>query len=133
MVAMPVSAGSNKRMVGGAVHPDLEPFMPTDDLKNFKISDQVKKAVDGPKRGGSAEAAEALSAGFPALEALVEQSSPDLSGLQERHAALTELSKTGSTKEKQAAKKAVVAYERALDVVDFLLDTKAGIAENALK
>ncbi|MCP4502342.1 MAG: hypothetical protein GY822_20495 [Deltaproteobacteria bacterium] len=105
----------------------------TDGLKTFKISDQVKKTVDGPKRGGPAAPEEVASAGFPTLEALVEQEAPDLSGLRSRQEALSELIKNGSTKEKQAAKKAVVAYERAIDVVDFLLATKAGMAENPVK
>jgi len=100
--------------------------MANDDLQNFKISDQVKKTVDRPRKTASAE--DQPSAGFPTLEALVEQETVDVAGLQERHAQLSEMSKSGSPKEKQAAKKATVAYERALDVVEFLVSTKETMA-----
>lgn len=96
-------------------------------MKSFKISDQQKPGVAKPtaKKGE----AEAPSAGFPTIEALVEQSAPDLSGLDARHAQLAELAKSGaSNKEKAGAKKAAVAYERAKDLVEHLLDTKARMA-----
>jgi hypothetical protein len=98
------------------------------DMKSFKIGDQQKPGVQKPGgKKADATAAPASSAGFPRIEGLVESAKPDLSGLEARTAQLAELAaKPGaSNKDKAAAKKAVVAYERAKDLVEYLLDTKA--------
>lgn len=98
----------------------------SDDLKSFKISGKVAQRIDrpAPKKGGKAEP---QSVGFPRIEALVEAESPDLSGLSERHRALSEKAKTGGVKEKGLAKKAAIAYERTLDLLEHLLETKAAL------
>ncbi len=101
-----------------------------DELKGFKISDQVRQRVDRPgeKKGkGGAGAAPAESVGFPRVEALVGSETPDLSGLSTRMTALQELAASGSNKEKAGAKKAAVAYERAGDLIEHLLETKAAL------
>ena len=103
--------------------------MAKDELKGFKISDQVQQRVDRPaagsKKGDKAGSAE--SVGFPRIEALVGSSEPDLSGLATRMTALQELASSGSNKEKAGAKKAAVAYERAADLLEHLLQTKAAM------
>lgn len=102
--------------------------MASDELKGFKISDQVRQRVDRPaaadKKGRPAEQE---SVGFPRIEALVGSEKPDLSGLSERMAKLQELAAAGSMKEKAGAKKAAVAYERAADLLEHLLETKAAM------
>jgi hypothetical protein len=97
-----------------------------DDLKSFKISDQVKQKVDRP-RGKSAQP-EASSVGFPRIEQLLEAEEPDLSGLGQRMDALDELSQSGSAREKAAAKKARAAYDRTVDVLEFLVSTKQAMS-----
>jgi hypothetical protein len=96
------------------------------DLKGFKIGDHVKAPVERPRPGMLQKAEkDAASAGFPHVEALVESSAPDVQGLRTRLAALRELAETGtSKKEKAAAQKAVVAYERVGDLLEFLFQTK---------
>lgn len=97
-------------------------------MKSFRIADQQKPGVSKPG-AKKQDAVEAPSAGFPRIEALVEQASPDLGGLDARHAQLSELATKGaSNKEKAAAKKAAVAYERTRDLVEHLLATKAQMA-----
>ncbi len=98
------------------------------DMKSFKIGDQQKPGVQKPgSKKAEAPAQAGGSAGFPRIEAIVESGTPDLSGLEARTTALAELAaKPGaSNKDKAAAKKAIVAYERAKDLVEYLLDTKA--------
>ena len=94
----------------------------TDDLKEFKISDQRKPGLKQPQK--QQDAAPPPSVGFPRIEALVEAEEPNIDGFGERHNALDELMQHGSAKEKGAAKKAKVAYERAQDVIEYLLETK---------
>jgi hypothetical protein len=96
-------------------------------MKSFKIGDQQKPGVAKPSAKKTEP--EAPSAGFPNIEALVEQAAPDLSGMDGRLAQLAELAKSaGSNKDKAAAKKAAVAYERTKDLVEHLFDTKARLA-----
>jgi hypothetical protein len=99
----------------------------SDDLKSFKISDQVRQPVERPRPGqkkGAEEPAPA-SAGFPRIEALVESDAPDLTGLEARQAALEEKAKgKGPQKEKAAAKKAAQAYGRTRELIGYLLETK---------
>ena len=102
--------------------------MTKSDLKGFKISDQVKQPVDRA-RGKKADAAATTpppSVGFPRIEAVVE--SGELGGFASRLDALKELAKSGSNKEKLAAKKAAGAYERAQLLLNYLLETKARLA-----
>lgn len=105
--------------------------MSNDDLKSFKISDQVKKPVDRPRSPNSAESEPApSSAGFPRIEALVETEDPtQMQSLQQNHERLEEMAKSGaSNKEKAAAKKAAAAYAKARGLVGYLLETKAKLA-----
>lgn len=101
--------------------------MATDDLKSFKIGDKVKKPVEPPKAGAKAEPAPAPgSVGFPRIEAVVEQDQPDLSGLQARRAELEAMAGAAkANKDKAAAKKAALAYQRAEELIGYLLETKA--------
>ncbi len=98
----------------------------SDDLKAFKISDQVKKQVDRPKGAPPAEAeAPQASAGFPRIEALVESDVPDVEGLAERQGLLEEMAKgKASNKDKASAKKAAAAYAKARALISYLLETK---------
>jgi hypothetical protein len=101
--------------------------MTKSDLKGFKISDQVKQPVDRARPKKEEAAAPPPSVGFPRIEALVE--SGDLGGLAGRLEALRELAKSGSNKDKLAAKKAAGAYERAQALLSYLLETKARLAQ----
>jgi hypothetical protein len=100
--------------------------MTKEELKGFKISDQVKAPVD-KARAKKADQGPPPSVGFPAIEAVVE--SGDLGGLDDRLKALKELSKVGGNKEKLAAKKAAAAYEKAGALLRYLLETKARLAQ----
>ncbi len=97
------------------------------DLKSFKIADQTKQPVERARnKGAKDEAPPPPSVGFPRIEALVE--SGDLGGLELRLATLQEMSRSGSNKDKLAARKAAGAYERAQALLGYLLDTKARLA-----
>ena len=101
--------------------------MTKQDLKSFKISEQTKQPVDRARnKNAKEEAAPPPSVGFPRIEALVETG--DLGGLDQRLAVLQEMSRSGSNKDKLAAKKAAAAYERAQALLGYLLDTKARLA-----
>jgi hypothetical protein len=101
--------------------------MTKEDLKGFKISDQVKAPVEKPRAKKASEAGPPPSVGFPRIEAVVE--SGDLGGLDGRMQQLKEMQKVGGNKEKLAAKKAVAAYERAHALLRYLLDTKARLQQ----
>ena len=100
--------------------------MTKEDLKSFKIQGQA-----GVKQPTKKEAPPAPppSVGFPHIEAVVE--APDLAEFESRLAQLQELAKSGSNKEKLAAKKAAAAYEKARALLQYMLDTKARLAAPA--
>ena len=103
--------------------------MTDEKLESFKASDLQRPGV---KRGAAARATserQAASAGFPNIEAILEAEELDLSGLDARLEALRELAQKGSAKEKGAARKAIAAYERTRDLLEFLWQTKQTIAE----
>ena len=100
--------------------------MTKEDLKSFKISDQAKAPVERAK--GKTEEPAPSSVGFPHIEALVESAAPDLGGLESRLAQLNEMAKSGSNKDKLAAKKAAAAYEKAKALALYLLETKARLS-----
>ena len=100
----------------------------SNDLKDFKISDQVRQRVDRPAGGSGTGSAETASVGFPHIEGLLESDEPDFSGFSERMSALQELAASGSNKEKAGAKKAAIAYERVTDLLEHLLATKESMA-----
>lgn len=99
----------------------------SDDLKSFKISDQVPNRVTRPT-SGQGDAVESASVGFPRIEALLESDEPDFSGFSTRMSNLQELAQSGSNKEKAGAKKAAIAYERVTDLLEHLLSTKQAMA-----
>lgn len=100
----------------------------SDQLKSFKISDATPRGSDRGGKKGQDKAAPSSSVGFPNIEAQVEQDGPALAGLDDRYDLLVELSKSGSAKDKAAAKKAALAYERAHGLLTHLLSTKAQLA-----
>ena len=106
---------------------------PNADLKNFKASDAQKVPLTAGKKKGQAAAAETTSAGFPTIEHLIEQDKLDWSGPEQRLAALRELAETGNARDKGAVRKAIAAYERTQDLLEFLWQTKAGLANPAAK
>ena len=71
-----------------------------DDLKSFKISDQVNAPIGKPKAGAGA-APPAPSAGFPRIEALIENDSIDLGELKNRVTELQALSNSGGASPQQ--------------------------------
>ncbi|MFZ9887119.1 MAG: hypothetical protein ACO3JL_06425 [Myxococcota bacterium] len=100
--------------------------MSEDELKGFKVSSQVQRRVDrAPSKPTGAGAAP--SVGFPRIENLVGSATPDFSGLEARAAQLQELASKGSLKEKPAARKAAIAYERTGDLLEHLLQVKASL------
>lgn len=100
----------------------------SDDLKSFKIQSRVGQRVDRPAPKKAGQSGEPASVGFPRIEAFVEAESADLSGLSSRHAQLAELARTATAKDKAAASRAAVAYERAQDLLEHLLATKAALS-----
>jgi hypothetical protein len=105
----------------------------SDSMKGFKVSDATPKAIDrkGAKKDGGQDAAGETpsSVGFPRIEAEVEQDGPGLAGLRARLGELEELAKSGSMKEKPAAKKAAEAYARTVGLLDHLLATKQKLGQ----
>ena len=102
-----------------------------DDLKSFKISDQVKAPVDKPK-SGAGPAEPAPSAGFPRIEALIENDSIDLADLKGRVAELQALANNASAspQEKGGARKASLAYRHLNELIDHLVETKSSMLQN---
>ncbi len=98
----------------------------SDDLKSFKISQQVKHRVTRPGLAAKSKAGEA-SVGFPLIEALLESEEPDVSGLNERLDRLQQMASAGSMKDKAGAGKAAIAYERTADLLEHLFATKSAI------
>jgi len=102
----------------------------SDDLKSFKIENAQKRRVDraptASQSKGDEAPAEPESVGFPHIEAQVETDGPALPAMRERFETLSELANSaGSPKAKANAKKAATAYERALALLDHLLQTKS--------
>ena len=98
----------------------------SDDLKSFKISQQVKPRVERPGTSAKGKPGGA-SVGFPLIEALLESEEPDVSGLNERLDRLQQMASTGSMKDKSAAGKAAIAYERTADLLEHLFSTKSAL------
>lgn len=101
-------------------------------FETFKASD-VQKKQSRPKArasaGKKAQKEESVSAGFPSIEAKLDQEQLDLQGLQERMAELSALSESGSAQQKGAARKALAAYEKSVDLMEYLWETKTSLAE----
>ena len=101
----------------------------TEDLKSFTIQSRVNKRVDRPGSASNQNADNAPSVGFPRIEALVESEALDLGGLAERRAQLNEIVKNGTPREKPAAQKAALAYERTEDLLQHLMEVKASMGQ----
>lgn len=101
-------------------------------FETFKAGDVQKPKGQGGGRAGKGQEnkTETVSAGFPTIEGLIEQEHLDLSGLSARVSALKTLSETGSAVDKGAARKALAAYERTEDLMNFLWETKTGLGES---
>lgn len=104
----------------------------SDELKSFKISDQVKRTVDKPKKGEEAVLS-APSAGFPRIEALIESDSIDLGWVEARRNQLVALSNDGSADPqiKGGARKAALAYKHVGELMDHLMNTKNAMLQDS--
>ena len=104
----------------------------SDELKSFKISDQVKRTVDKPKKGEEAVLS-APSAGFPRIEALIESDSIDLGWVEARKSQLAALSNDSSadTQTKGGARKAALAYKHVGELIDHLVNTKNAMLQDS--
>lgn len=102
-----------------------------DDLKSFKISDQVKTPVDKPKSDKN-DLNVAPSAGFPRIEALIENESVDLSVINSRLSDLQALSSSAETSssDKAGARKASLAYKHLNELIEHLVATKSSMLQN---
>lgn len=98
-----------------------------EEFKAFKASDAQPKAPISPKKPKKEQVQEAVSAGFPTIERLLEQEALDFSGMEQRMDALRQLRDEGGAKDKGAARKAITAYERTQDLLEFLWETKMGM------
>ena len=106
--------------------------MTDDKLKSFKIGDSHRPGMSAPtKRTGDAPQEEAgISLGFTRIETLLEKEDPVLvgEGLNKLMKELEQLEAGGgSNKERAAAKAGMAAVERAVDLIDYLFQTKAAM------
>lgn len=103
-----------------------------DDLKSFKISDQVKTPVGKPKSENDALAG-APSAGFPRIEALIENESVDLSIINSRLSELQALSSSAdaTSADKAGVRKATLAYKHLNELIEHLVATKSSMLQNS--
>lgn len=100
--------------------------MAKDELSSFRISDVRRPEVRSTavKSPGAAEPMPSL--GFPAIEALLELDSIEdvADRLRPTYEALEALSAARDLKTRAAAAKAMTAYERCVDLVEYLFLTK---------
>lgn len=100
-------------------------------LESFKIADTRKPQVAGPKKAtAAADNAATQSVGFARIERILDQESPDqiAANMNDILGKLEEFEKKATTpKDKAGAKKAMVAVERAADLMDYLFQTKAAL------
>ena len=106
--------------------------MTDDKLKTFKIGDSHRPGMSAPTRkaGNLQEEEAAASLGFTRIETLLEKEDPVLvgEGLNRVMKQLEELQASGdSNKERAAAKAGMAAVERAVDLIDYLFQTKAAM------
>ena len=104
-------------------------------LETFKIGDASPPGVKrpaAPSPGVTQE--ESPSLGFARLENLLEEADPVAVGksLNKLHQDLERLAKEATTnRAKTAAQKAIAAVERAVDLMDYLFQTKASIEDKS--
>lgn len=111
-------------------------------IEGFKIGDTHREGMSRPpaavvpKKGAAPAQKQAFSVGFARIEALLDNEDPVEVGkqLNEILIALDELQKRGgSNKEKLAMRRAVAAVERAVDLMDYLYQTKAAMEAELVK
>lgn len=108
--------------------------MAKDDLTSFKIGDMrspsVRSTPLGKKGKPAAEAAPAESVGFPAIEAHLEHGTVDsvAESLRASYEALEALSQGKDMRKRAAAGRAMIAYERAADLFEYLFQTKDALS-----
>jgi hypothetical protein len=101
-------------------------------LKSFKAADSQRPTVSSPAKKGSDEPVPqaGVSLGYEKIEKLLEAEDPQgvLSGLQGSLAKLKQLESDGKNqKEKTASKKAQLAYEHTLSIIEYLFKTKEAL------
>ena len=110
--------------------------MGDDKIDSFKIGDTHRDGMSAPaQRGGSDVPEEATqSMGFARIESLLENEDPVEVGenLNQLLVALEELAGgADGKKQKLALQRATAAVERAVDLLDFLFQTKTAMSEEA--
>lgn len=105
-----------------------------DDLQTFKIGDTqspgIEKARPALRSRQQDQQSEAASVGFNRIERILEDEDPVRvsNALGELHQKLEErLESVQTQREKAGAKRALVAVERAADLMDYLFQTKASM------
>lgn len=104
--------------------------MGDDEIKSFKIGDSHRQGLSAPaqKADETASASEASqSLGFTRIETLLDNDDPESVGasLNSVLQALSELEQNApSNRDKLQAQKAIVAVEKAVDLMDYLYQTK---------
>jgi hypothetical protein len=107
-----------------------------DNLQSFKISDTRKPTVQRRGTGGGKAEEEQRSLGFARIERILENEDQNsinakltdiLDGLHDFNSA------ANATKDKAAVKKAMIAIERAADLMEYLFETKAELETSGQK
>jgi hypothetical protein len=111
-----------------------------DELESFRIADkkrpEVKSFAPGKAGGGGGDdEAPSNSVGFPGIESRLENGTIDdfVDEIRPSYEKLEELAEKGDAKKKQAAKKAMAAYERVADLFEYLFETKAALQGSGQK
>lgn len=105
-----------------------------EDLDSFRISDVRRPQVRGGTRAKEAEPVEEeATVGFPQIEAVLEAKSiQDVAeALRVSYGQLETLASSPDLRKKTAAKKAMAAYERVADLLEYLFETKASLQEGS--
>lgn len=105
--------------------------MAKDDLSSFRISDVRRaevRATTSP-RAAQPEPEPEASVGFPAIEALLELDSVEevADRLRPSYEKLEALSAGRDQRQRAAANKAMGAYERCADLLEYLFETKSAL------
>ena len=100
-----------------------------DEFSSFKIADVRRPEVRSTQAKGGKDAVEEeapISVGFPTIEARLMAGSIDdvAEALRPSYEKLEALASSGGMREKAAAKKAMGAYERTADMLEYLFETK---------
>jgi len=107
--------------------------MADDKLKSFKIGDSHRPGMSAPAKKAGAQTddkPESISLGFTRIETLLEKEDPVLvgEGLNALMQKLEPMAKSGATnRERAGAKAGMAAIERAVDLIDYLFQTKAAM------